>query len=254
MPKKSGFAGNQFKDFLKSLREQYVDHQTIHEKEILEHLRTVRLWKNQFTYIHHIKTGKFYHKGFDQALGYDLNLLTADFLVKIIHPSDVSMYFKVSKALLSFVMANAPDLVPFESSFNMSYRVGLSDGTYISILRQSTPFIKNDRNEVEAYISVCTDVTDLVDHHRVRWHIYGPKSESFEYFLRQEPSEENAFFSERELDVLKLLAASLSSVEISEKLFISINTVNTHRKNMMKKANVNKTIDLILFARDKAYI
>ncbi|WP_258104314.1 response regulator transcription factor [Marinoscillum sp. MHG1-6] len=254
MAKERDQAVYQFRDFLKSLRDQYVDYQTIYEKQITDHLNNSKLWRNQFLYIHHIKTGRFYHKGFDHALGYDMSGLTADFLVRIIHPSDLSMYFKISKALLSFVMGNTKDLVPFDSSFNINYRVRKSDGDYISILRQSTPFIKNHRNEVEAYISLCTDISDLVDHHSVKWHIYGPKNETFDYYLRQQSSEDEELFSERELDVLKLLAASLSSVEIADKLFISINTVNTHRKNLMKKANVNKTIDLILFARDKGYL
>lgn len=54
--------------------------------------------------------------------------------------------------------------------------------------------------------------------------------------------------SRREKDVLKCICMGLTSKEISEKLFISINTVNTHRKSLMLKLNVNKTADLISIA------
>lgn len=245
-----------FKDFLSNLKNEYLDNTSQHEKEINNYLKDVKLWPNQFVYIHQIKTNQFYHKGFDVALGYSMNHLMADFLVNSIHPADLSMYFKLSKALLRFVMDNSADLVPFESSFNVSYRVKKKDGTYISVLRQSTPFIKNKYNRVEAYISLCTNVSDVMDNHRVNWNIYGPKCETFDYYLKQQshPDDQKEFFSDRELEVLRLLAHSFSSGEISNKLCISVNTVNTHRKKMMKKANVNKTIDLILFAKENGWV
>lgn len=249
-------SAHEFKDFLKGLRRDYLDFDLQAEREIMEYLRGTRLWDNQFLYIHHIKSGKFYHKGFDSALGYSMDTLTADFFVRNIHPSDLSMYFDVSKALLSFVMENSNHLVPFKSSFNINYRVCKNDGSYISVLRQSTPFIKNASNKVEAYISICTDISDIADDHRVKWHIYGPRSEQFPYYLKQQTKThgDEKLFSERELDILRLLSSGHSSTEIAEKLFISNNTVNTHRKNLMRKANVNKTVDLVFYAKENGFI
>lgn len=246
----------EFKDFLKSLKRQFIDCNYHFEKEIHEYLRDIKLWDNQFVYVHHIKSGMFYHKGFENALGYDVDRLTADFFIRNIHPSDLGMYFCVSKALLSFVMHHSKDLIPFKSSFNINYRVRKQDGSYVSVLRQSTPFLKNKDNKVEAYISICTDISNITDNNRVKWNIYGPKSEQFPYFLKQQikGSDEEKRFSDRELDILRLLGSGYSSTEIAEKLFISNNTVNTHRKNLMRKANVNKTIDLLFYAKENGYI
>lgn len=46
--------------------------------------------------------------------------------------------------------------------------------------------------------------------------------------------------SERELEVLQLIAAGLSNQEIAQELFISLNTVKTHVKNINSKLDVHK--------------
>lgn len=58
----------------------------------------------------------------------------------------------------------------------------------------------------------------------------------------------------REKDVLKLLAEGLTSVEIAEILFISSQTVYSHRKNLLHKFKVNKTVNLISKAKELGLI
>ena len=60
--------------------------------------------------------------------------------------------------------------------------------------------------------------------------------------------------SEREIEILKLLADGLTSSQIAEKLFISEFTVKTHRKNILKKADVHNTSQLIQFALNNKII
>jgi DNA-binding CsgD family transcriptional regulator len=49
----------------------------------------------------------------------------------------------------------------------------------------------------------------------------------------------------REKQILQLIALGRTSDEISKKLLISIKTVNTHRQNLIKKFNVKNTAALI---------
>ena len=51
--------------------------------------------------------------------------------------------------------------------------------------------------------------------------------------------------SKREVEILKLIVDESSSKEISELLTISIRTVETHRKNILKKLGVKNTLGLI---------
>jgi DNA-binding NarL/FixJ family response regulator len=54
--------------------------------------------------------------------------------------------------------------------------------------------------------------------------------------------------SEREMEIIRLIAEGLSNKEVADKLFLSTHTVTTHRKNIMNKLGVNNTAGLVLFA------
>ncbi|UWY27912.1 response regulator transcription factor [Flavobacterium sp. TR2] len=59
---------------------------------------------------------------------------------------------------------------------------------------------------------------------------------------------ENPLLSPREIEIIILIALEYSGKEISEQLFISSHTVETHRKNIMKKLNIKSTIGLVKYA------
>ena len=54
--------------------------------------------------------------------------------------------------------------------------------------------------------------------------------------------------SKREKEVLVHIAEGLTNTQIAEKLFISVDTVDSHRKNLHAKLNVNNTAMLVRFA------
>jgi two-component system response regulator NreC len=54
--------------------------------------------------------------------------------------------------------------------------------------------------------------------------------------------------SKREIEVIKLICQEYSNKEIAEKLFVSINTVDTHRKNIYLKLGVNNVAGVVRFS------
>ncbi|MCL4426640.1 MAG: response regulator transcription factor [Firmicutes bacterium] len=60
--------------------------------------------------------------------------------------------------------------------------------------------------------------------------------------------------TEREVEVLKLVAQGLSNREIADRLFISIKTVQAHRSNIMEKLNLHDRVDLAKYAIRKGLI
>ncbi|MCR5887880.1 response regulator transcription factor [Hymenobacter sp. J193] len=62
------------------------------------------------------------------------------------------------------------------------------------------------------------------------------------------PAAKPGGFSRREIEVLKLLAEGLTTNEIADKLFTSRRTIETHRQNIIEKAQVKNTASLIRYA------
>ncbi len=56
--------------------------------------------------------------------------------------------------------------------------------------------------------------------------------------------------SDRETEVLRLIAADLSNQEIADTLFVSVNTVKTHVKRLYGKLHVNSRLQAVERARE----
>jgi DNA-binding NarL/FixJ family response regulator len=60
--------------------------------------------------------------------------------------------------------------------------------------------------------------------------------------------------SSREKEILVLIAHEYNTAEIAEKTFISLNTVNTHRKNLLSKLNAKNTAGLVKYAVENGLV
>jgi DNA-binding NarL/FixJ family response regulator len=59
--------------------------------------------------------------------------------------------------------------------------------------------------------------------------------------------------TEREKEVLTLIAREMTTNEIADKLFLSFHTVETHRKNLISKLQVRNTAGLVKYAVQQGY-
>jgi DNA-binding NarL/FixJ family response regulator len=60
--------------------------------------------------------------------------------------------------------------------------------------------------------------------------------------------------SEREIEIIKLIANELNTNQIAEKLFLSPATVETHRHNILKKLGIKSVVGLVRFAVDNGLV
>lgn len=59
---------------------------------------------------------------------------------------------------------------------------------------------------------------------------------------------EPAFLTQRETEIVRMMAEGSSTQDIAEELSLSVHTIYTHRKNIMRKLGVNTASEVILYA------
>ncbi|NVO02541.1 MAG: LuxR family transcriptional regulator [Bacteroidetes bacterium] len=68
------------------------------------------------------------------------------------------------------------------------------------------------------------------------------------------PPNKEAMLTARETEILQLISKGLISKQIADKLFISVNTVNTHRQRILEKLQADNAIEAIKYASKLGFI
>jgi two-component system, NarL family, response regulator NreC len=128
---------------------------------------------------------------------------------------------------------------------------------YLTLLRGTRYVHKLAKYNIQGYILKNASLDELVGalrsvHDGGRYfskdiHI-GDRDEDFRNTITIEDRQIDEILSRRELEVLRLICKEYSNAEIAEKLFLSVSTVETHRKNLIAKLGVNNTVGLVKFA------
>lgn len=72
--------------------------------------------------------------------------------------------------------------------------------------------------------------------------------------MTAEPESAGSDLSERETDVLRLIALGHTNAEIAEKLYISVRTVETHRAHIQQKLGVSSRAELVRSALSRGLV
>ncbi|NMM49524.1 helix-turn-helix transcriptional regulator [Marinigracilibium pacificum] len=65
---------------------------------------------------------------------------------------------------------------------------------------------------------------------------------------------DNQVLSPRELEITVCLATGMNNKTIAAKLFLSVHTIQTHRKNIMKKLGVSSVAEIVRYAYDNGLV
>ncbi len=144
-------------------------------------------------------------------------------------------------------LANAP-------LFQLRFTVNLIKGSPVTLLRQIV-FIPGNgkRMFLKVFLLSFTDITALDgihDHPKIDIKHYSKEAREIKLINNLKYRLTNILLGRKKLtpreeQVLRLIAEGDTSQQIAEKLQISVNTVNTHRQNLMRKFGVKNTIALV---------
>lgn len=128
---------------------------------------------------------------------------------------------------------------------------------YLTLLRGTRYVHKLSKYDVQGYLLKNASTDELLT--AIRTVAEGKKyfskeinilqtSDDFREAITIEDRRVNEILSKREIEILKLICKEYSNSEIAKKLFLSVSTVETHRKNLIAKLGVNNTVGLVKFA------
>jgi DNA-binding CsgD family transcriptional regulator len=113
-------------------------------------------------------------------------------------------------------------------------------------LNDTVSILISDEDDIPENTTTFAEVVEPADHDKT---IIRKLEKHLSILSRQKKVNESPEeISDREKDVLRLVAIGLTNKEIADKLFISSHTVITHRKNITKKLGIKTIAGLTMYA------
>ena len=182
--------------------------------------------------------------------GYKLSEIKRfDDLKELIHPNDLEG--NVEFALQTMRFAKSPENIGqkvLEINPQIIFRIR-GKGGKIYWVRKSCYANGYNSGVVTHTFSYWEDISYMGGLKPLSWKLTGPNSSYFD-FNYPELSKFKKVLTERETELLRLVARGFSSNDIGRFLCLSPHTINTHRKNMLRKLDVANTPELLTLARD----
>jgi DNA-binding CsgD family transcriptional regulator len=189
-----------------------------------------------------------FSSGTRDVLGYEPNEMSLGKLISLVHPADLPVVISFESKVMEFF-----NLLTIEKMFKYKvrydYRLKHKDGHYIRVLQQVITIETDDKGAIVKTMGIHSDITDLKNEGLPVLSFIGldgePTYENVQVegkFSFLKPEER---FSPREKEILNKLIQGRTSEEIGKELYISKETVNTHRRNMLAKCGVKNSMELV---------
>ncbi|MBC3758815.1 PAS domain-containing protein [Hyunsoonleella sp. SJ7] len=184
-------------------------------------------------------------KNTKRVLGYNNKEFNLETLLNIAHPEDLEHIRRITQAVVNH-LTKSTHLDLQCSTFNITYRFRKKDNTYVKILRQSSIFERTELGQMKSNLSILTDISFFDKSDSIKWELDIPGMNPAD-FKKEIYNEYLGFFTNREIEIIKLIADGFNTKSMAKQLFISTHTVYSHRKNILKKSNCHNSKELIEF-------
>jgi DNA-binding CsgD family transcriptional regulator/PAS domain-containing protein len=187
---------------------------------------------------------------YEDLLGWDLEEARKpghEYIDNRMHPEDLEHLNRVSSQFFELMLkVKKEDRANMQHyKMIMDYRTKGKDGNFVRVIEQHKLLeLDSDEN-----IWLALSILDLSPDHDVqgmcRYRLVNVKTGELYHFPKESPANN---LSMREQEILQLLSKGLISKQIADQLFISVNTVNTHRQRIIEKLNVSNTAEAVQHA------
>lgn len=201
-------------------------------------------------------TFEYLSPDFTRLLGYDIKDFTVEKVFSYIHPDDLGYFIEYENTVAEFFKQLPVDKIQ-KYKVRYDYRIKKASGEYVRILQQALTIHHTDEGRLLRVLVSHTDITHLKKENKSSLCFIG---------LHGEPSyldvdivkvsflSIKSLLSKREKEIVNYLAMGHSSRQIGLELGISKNTVDVHRKNILRKTQCKSVAELIARAIEKGWM
>lgn len=246
--------------YMKLLEKQQFDKQGLDYTILKKHnpaLRMLAEKSNSFITVFDVfqKKHVFHSSNFEAFLGYakkDFEDEEAYILNSKIHPEDYLLLLK-NRVTLFQLLTNIPVNLKLNCKLINEFRILNAANQFIKVIEQQQVLELDNKGNVWLALSILDISPNQNVNETLKAQILNFKTGEFVNLLRSKDNKGIAL-TKREIEILKHVKEGKLSKEISDKLYISVHTVNTHRQKILRKLSVNNSMEAIKIAADLGLI
>lgn len=194
---------------------------------------------------------KYMHPNIEAILGLSQKNTTFDDIISRIHPDDMEYVAKAESKVLSYIYENIGRENVTKYKMSYCFRFKTADNSYQLFQHQALILTTDEDGGFSKSLNIHTNINHLTDVNNFKATVMSIDEDQPSFFTldvlkSEEQYNENNLFSKREKEVINLLAKGLSTEDIAATLYLSANTIATHRKNILNKADCKNTTELIV--------
>ncbi|GBF20931.1 MULTISPECIES: LuxR C-terminal-related transcriptional regulator [Arenibacter] len=190
------------------------------------------------------------NEGTREVLGIAPEDFTMEKVFALMHPEDLSKMHEKEALAFDFALnrISKEDILLYKIVY--MFRMIHKDGSYRTILHQVKAISATEDGKILQVLGIHTDISYLNIPFHQKVSFIGINRPSFynicpKSIFNPSSKVKQTLYSKREIEIIKKLAEGKKFVEIAQQLFVSPHTINTHKKNILRKSGCKNTPELI---------
>lgn len=181
------------------------------------------------------------------GLDSDINI-APDMLFPYMHPDDLPFIVDTAVKCFDFIDTLPPSEKTQYKLIN-DFRLVNKAGQFVRFIQQTVVLELDRQGEVWLVLKLVDLMPDKPGDEPPQRKLVHMKTGQLHLFTDEQDHPSKQLLTKREKEILGLIYQGYDSNEISGRLFISLNTVNNHRQNILSKTKTKNTAQALLFAK-----
>jgi|WetSurMetagenome_2_1015567.scaffolds.fasta_scaffold69534_2 DNA-binding CsgD family transcriptional regulator len=207
----------------------------------------VDLFKKKYIFL-----GSRHLEPFENTLG-EYEPQDAFYYIQMMHPEDLPIVMDSYKRTFKFWLS-LPEVERKDYKLIINYRQRDKYGNYPNIIVQLVILELDKKGNIWLVLIIDDMLPDKITFEGVNRRLIHIKTGKICLFNNELETNKKTILSTREVEVLSLVSKGFASKEIADKLFLSVNTVNNHRQNILEKVGAVNTAEAATYARNLGLI